>query len=116
MGVPTDREVVAILRKRLNTVEQAAEAFLKVLDDTGTKRREAHRAMVAQDVHGLPDVVDTFLSVYENTLEPRRLALEAFTNALVTDFYTALLQCEDVTDEQIAAWFEKQDAPESVVA
>jgi hypothetical protein len=112
MPIPTEQQIIAILRKRLTTVEQAAEDFLAVLEETGNKRSAVFHRMDAdwEQMNMLPSSVRDFLVSYVATMPPRLKAAQDLKAALTTDFYTALLQCDDVTDEQLAEWFAKQDA------
>ena len=43
----SDADLIALLRKRLHDVEQAAQDYLVVTTDTGRLREEAHTKLVA---------------------------------------------------------------------
>jgi hypothetical protein len=106
-GIPTDAEVIALLRTRLTTVDDAIHDFLEVLERTGNERRVSYEAINrAQPGHGIAAAFD-FLSVYERTMPERNEASLRLRDALVTDFRTALLCAADSTPEQIEYWLGK---------
>ncbi|HYE58601.1 MAG TPA: hypothetical protein VD948_08850 [Rhodothermales bacterium] len=98
---PSDREVIALLRERLATVEGAARDLLRVLEETGNERKEAHAAFRGKAVRC---ACGPFVDTYEQTMAPRLEAGKKLAAALTTDFRTALLSSPEATDEQRATW------------
>ena len=103
-----DREVIALLRSRLSTVEGGVREFLDVLGRTGEERQAAWGEMKRgwnEIVEGwTPTIVEDFLKAYERTMPERDAAAGRLIAALTTDFRTALLSSPDVTEEQLREW------------
>jgi hypothetical protein len=105
MGVPTDREVVTLLRARLQAVYAAVGAFFDAVEKTGQERLAAFEAMKAAcaSITGI-EKADEFIETFERTMPERYAAFAALHEAMKTDFRTALLM-SDLTEDQLTDWF-----------
>ena len=100
---PSAEYMLPIVRQRLHDLEEAVEAFLSVMEETGRMREQAYIAIPSIRA-AKPAPVRYFLEEYERGFPIRLEAFQKLHDAMQMDFKTALLCAPDTTDEHLAKW------------
>lgn len=111
--LPTDAELIRLLRARVHRLEGAIGAYLDSMWEIGTRVGAAWQryddALDAGD-RSWRAAAQHFVGTYRASLPDRRDALAALAAAVVEDFRQAVLTAPDMTDEDRAHWVAACDA------
>lgn len=115
-GMPTDADLIRLLRARVHRLEAGIDAYLEALLAVGTPVADAWEALSrgAAPRAGAPaaggDESEAFCRAYQESLPKRAAAVKALLAAVTQDLREAVLTAEDMTDAQRAKWVALCDA------
>lgn len=106
-GMPTDADLIALLRRRVGVLETAVLAYLEAMREMAEPVRaawERYDGALDRNDRNWRDAAREFIGAYRASLPKRRAIVEALVAAVTTDFETAVLTAPDMTDAQRAHW------------
>lgn len=115
-GLPTDADLIRLLRARVQRLEGAIGAYLDSQTEIGTRVGAAWQRYDGALDRNDPkwrDEAQRFIGMYRVSLPKRAAAVKALLAAVTQDFREAVLTDEAMTDEQRAYWVALYDAEDA---